>query len=168
MRLQLCAVVAACLPGITAHADERLTPITAPELRSVLNELEGDVVLVNFWATWCTSCLKEIPALQELETELADRGLRLVAVALDEPESMDELVRPFMEKWFPELRSYMSMEPDMDDMVSVIDRGWNEVLPTSYVIGRDGNVIQRIQGSYTKAEFAAATKAPLDEAPPQD
>ena len=89
----------------------------------------------------------------ELETELRESGFSLVAVSLDEPDSVDTLVRPFMDKWFPGFTSYLSIERDRDDMVSVVDSAWNEILPTSYLIARDGSVAERIQGKNSAEEF---------------
>ncbi|MEZ5564913.1 MAG: hypothetical protein R3F24_05085 [Gammaproteobacteria bacterium] len=61
-----------------------------------------------------------------------------------------------MRKWFPELRTLLRMSHDMDAMVSVVDRAWNEVLPTSYVLDRDGKVHARLQGGKDAAAFEAA------------
>ena len=156
MRLRLAGLLAATLFAMPGYAGEQLASVDAAGLRAALDEQRGQVVLVNFWATWCSPCLKEIPALMELEADLGGRGFTLIAVSLDEAASGDTLVKPFMEKHFPEFASYLSMESDMDDLVSVIDQGWNEVLPTSYLLNREGDVAERIQGSYTKEEFAAA------------
>jgi hypothetical protein len=52
--------------------------------------------------------------------------------------------------------TYLSVERDMDRMVSVVDPAWNEVLPTSYLLARDGTVAVRIQGGSSAEEFAAA------------
>ena len=49
----------------------------------------------------------------------------------------------------------MSDEPDMDTVVSVVDPAWNEILPTTYLIGRDGQVARRIQGRKSLEEFRA-------------
>lgn len=46
---------------------------------------DGRVILVNFWATWCTPCTEEMPMLRQLQQEYADRGLAVVGIALDEP-----------------------------------------------------------------------------------
>jgi thiol-disulfide isomerase/thioredoxin len=140
-----------------------LNPVTADEFRTVIAAERGNVVLVNFWATWCRPCLEEIPLLMELESELAAKGFSLIAVSLDDAASADELVKPFMEKWFPEFSSYQNLEYEMDKIVSVIDPAWNEILPTSYVLAADGTVAELIQGARTKAEFRASIEAALAE-----
>jgi len=155
MRQHFVAAAAASLLCTPAFSGEQLTIANAAELRTTLDALQGRVVLVNFWATWCSPCLKEIPMLLQLQAELADRDFSLIAVSLDEVESSETLVRPFMSKWFPGFSSYQSGERDMDDMVSVVDPAWNEVLPTTYLLTRDGNVAEIIQGANTAEEFTA-------------
>lgn len=115
-------------------------------------------MLVNFWATWCVPCLEEIPDLMALEAELGAEGFELVAVSVDDPAGLDTMIEPFIAKWFPEFESFLSLEPDMERIVNVIDPFWNEVLPTSYVLARDGTVAMRIQGGSSHAEFAAAVR----------
>jgi thiol-disulfide isomerase/thioredoxin len=142
-------------------ADELVTSIEASELAAELEARKGRVVLVNFWATWCRPCLDEIPDLQGLEADLGDSGFDLIAVSLDDAWSLETIVKPFLEKWFPTFSTYLSVENDMDTMVSVIDPAWNEVLPTSYVLGRDGEIAARIQGGSSAAEFAAIIRPEL-------
>jgi thiol-disulfide isomerase/thioredoxin len=149
--------------GAAAQAAGRLTPIDAQEFRAVLAGQRGQVVLVNFWATWCRPCLREIPELTALADKYHARGLRLVPVSLDEPGDLNGIVRPFLDKWFPRFRSYARLTPDMDGMVSVVDPAWNELLPTSYLIDRTGKVRARIQGGKPGAEFETAVLSVLDE-----
>ncbi len=136
------------------NASERLVPLDAAGLESIIIKEQNNIVLINFWATWCRPCLEEIPILMKLEKELKESGFRLVSVSLDEPESADILVNPFIQKWFPGFSSYLSFERDMDSMVSVVDAAWNEILPTSYLLNKNGTMVHRIQGSYSSEEFS--------------
>jgi thiol-disulfide isomerase/thioredoxin len=130
-------------------------------LTRLMSEFRGEVVLVNLWATWCRPCLKEIPELMHLEAEYADRGFRLLAISLDEPDAWSVMVEPFRDKWFPDWKTYIRNTDDMDSLVSVIDPAWNEILPTSYLVGRDGNVAEVIWGGKSYEEFEAALKKVL-------
>jgi len=98
----------------------------------------------------------------ELESELHEQGFDLVAISLDDPSGQHTLVEPFLNKWFPAFSTFLSVESNMDSMVSVIDPFWDEVLPTSYVFARDGSMAKKIQGGASADEFAAAIRPLLD------
>ena len=143
-----------------------LTPVNAEMLHDYLQAVQKEgntAVLVNFWATWCAPCREEIPISMNLEEKYGGQGFRLVAVSLDEAESIDTVVRPFMTRWFPGFTILYSVEYEMDDMVSVVDNAWNEVLPTSYLYSRDGTLSERLQGKYTAAEFGSRIVALLQD-----
>jgi thiol-disulfide isomerase/thioredoxin len=149
----LCAVL---LAGPLVASDQSLVAATPAELRAALDARRGRIILVNFWATWCRPCLKELPDLLALEKQYASRGLELLAVSLDEPGDQEAVVRPFLLRWFPSLRTLIRSSPDMDSMVSILDPAWNEVLPTSYLVDRNGRVVSRLQGGKSAAEFEVA------------
>lgn len=140
----------------------RITPITATEFSDVLAEHSGSVVLINFWASWCVPCLREIPELVELAERYHDRGLTLVPFSLDDPGDLEPIVLPFLNQRFPDFTSYARVDLEMDTVVSVVDDAWNEILPTSYVLDRDGNVAELIQGGKAIEDFEAAVLPLLD------
>jgi len=141
----------------------RLTSVSSTQLAEVLADKTGKVLLVNFWASWCSPCLKEIPALVELAERYRDQGFELVPVSLDDPGDIEVIVVPFLNRWFPDFSSYTRLDFDMDTVVSVVDPVWNEILPTSYVIDRDGKVVEMLQGGKHRDEFAAAILPLLDD-----
>ncbi len=149
-------VVSSKTASATASTNDAVAAIgllTASQLEQRLAAERGNLVLLNLWATWCTPCLREIPDLVTLEREFGPRGLVVIGVAMDEPSELESRVRPFHAKHFPEFRSYLRGEPDMDALASAVDPAWNELLPTTYLIGRDGKVLGRIQGKRTLAQF---------------
>lgn len=150
-------------PAAKAAAPAAMPLLSAKELRALLDANRGRVVLINFWATFCAPCIKEIPELVRLERELGPRGLTLVGVALDEPADRTTRVEPFRAKYFPDFPTWLRSEADMDALVSAVDPAWNEILPTSYIIGRDGKVVRRIQGGKSYEAFREAVLPALGE-----
>lgn len=152
---QSSAAITTTAPGPSA------APLSARGLKDLLTAQRGKVVLLNLWGTWCVPCLREIPDLVALESELAPRGMVLLGVAMDESNTIQSTVEPFRLKYFPRFRTWVRSDPDMDTLVSVVDPAWNEILPTSYVIGRDGKVVKKIQGKKSREEFRALLEAAL-------
>ena len=94
-----------------------------------LSEYRGKVVLLNFWATWCTPCREEMPSMASLEHSLEGRPFAVLAVNVGEGASAARGCGEKMALRFPLL-----LDRDMKTT-----RAWGaRVLPASYVIGRDG------------------------------
>jgi len=157
--LGLALLGAGSLSGV-ADAAGQIRLATAEEFSASLGKLRGKPVVLNLWGTWCAPCLKEIPDLMQLQREFADRGVELVAVAMDDPADL-AMVDGFRKRFFPEFDSYIRNEPDMDTLVSVVDPAWNELLPTTYLIGKDGKVVKRVQGKKSIEDFRSEIRALL-------
>jgi len=153
------AGTAATAADAAAEAPARL--VTPDALRAELAALRGRVVLLNVWATWCTPCLKEIPDLVAVGQALRDDGLVVLGLSVDEAADLPR-VEEFRDRHFPGFRTLVRDAPDMDAVVGVVDAAWNEVVPTTYVIGRDGAVLERVQGRKSREAFEATARAALE------
>jgi peroxiredoxin len=102
-----------------------------------LASLRGQVVLLNFWATWCEPCEREMPAIQRLHERLAPEGLRLVAVSVDDDQEAIDRFRERFRLTFPIL-----WDPDK----RVANTYQTYRYPETLLIGRDGVVIERYVG----------------------
>lgn len=141
------------------HAGEDAAAVTAlPELKIAtldganfdLSAERGHWVVLNFWATWCAPCLKEIPDLSAFDAERDD--VRVIGLAYEEIEPED--MRAFMQE---HPIGYPVAIVDVYDPPKAFDppRG----LPMTYLIGPDGAVAKKFLGPVTSKELAAAIVA---------
>lgn len=121
-------------------APEQVEPISAEEFVQLLEHLEGDVVLINLWATWCVPCVQELPDLNLLQERYGDRGLRVIGVSFDDLEGLDEKVRPFFAQRAPALISYLQTEEDDYAFVEPLIEDWLGAMPTTIFVDHQGEV----------------------------
>ena len=122
-------------PGFSLPEVDRETG--APGAERSLASLSGRVVLVNFWATWCEPCEREMPAMERLYRAIPRSDFELLAVAIDE-EADD--VREFLERYdlsFPILL-------DLDQSVYADYQTMG--VPESLLVDRDGRIVERYVG----------------------
>ncbi|MGE0129062.1 MAG: redoxin family protein [Blastocatellales bacterium] len=145
-------------PGAAAtspQTPERLPSFTVADLNGQEISpatLKGKVALIDFWATWCPPCRKEIPHFNQLYAEYRNRGLFVVGLALDEKAV--------------EVRNFMRRQP-IDYPVALatpeLQRqfGGIEVYPTAFLIDREGRIIKKYLGYIYPDEFSQDVKALL-------
>jgi cytochrome c-type biogenesis protein len=121
-----------------------------------LNELKGQVVLLNFWATYCIPCREEIPALNSLQHDLAAKGLKVVGASLDDSVEGVNSYQKDVKITF----EYEVLIGGSDAKVKFEQ----SVLPTTYLIDRDGRIRQKIIGARDRATWEAVVIPLLDEA----
>lgn len=112
---------------------------TPPRTRS-LDDYRGQVVLLNIWATWCAPCREEMPSMERLYRAYGPRGLRIVAVSIDDSAST-EAIRKFVR----ELGLTFEI---LHDPAGDIQRTYQTTgVPESVVIGRDGIIRKKLIGA---------------------
>ncbi len=116
--------------------------------RYALPELRGKVVLLNFWATWCASCVEELPTLERLYREYKKDGLIVLSVS-DEKRELLERFLADKKYTFPILLD-VNRKARTDFLV--------ESLPDTIVFDRNGRLIPHANGARTEAQFRAMLK----------
>lgn len=110
-----------------------------------MQSLRGKVVMVNFWATSCTTCIKEMPEMVQTYNKYKDKGLDFVAVAMsyDPPNYVLNYARTRQLPFTVALDTKGEVAKSFDDV---------KLTPTTYVIDKNGNIIKRYVG---EPDFAA-------------
>jgi len=121
-----------------------------------LKEYRGEVVILNFWATWCPPCREEIPDFVSLQEDLGDQGVQFVGVALERNPD-PQAVRDFAEKM------NINYPIGLGDGSISQKYGGIRGLPTTFVIGPEGEIRGRIPGRTTEERLRPALEQLLAE-----
>jgi len=101
---------------------------------------KGDIILINFWATWCNDCIKEMPEFEKLHQNYKDKGLSIFAIALDKQG------RPAVETFLKKENLSLSY-PILLDPEGEISRAYRVAwVPVSIIVGRNGKIMETILG----------------------
>jgi cytochrome c biogenesis protein CcmG, thiol:disulfide interchange protein DsbE len=135
-------------PGSEPAPDFMVETLNGETVR--LSDLRGQVVLVNFWATWCPPCRIEMPGFERVWQDYADQGFVIVGL------SVDQGVRSDVVRWVEDrgLTFPIAFAPG----AVVRSYGGASVLPTSILIDREGRIAHRVQGYYAEPALRAAVR----------
>lgn len=163
--LAAAGVVAAGLGyGLGQHARSKLPAVAPgftfrlPDLNGhirTLSSFRGKVVLVNFWATWCPPCRKEIPLLIKAERRFAPKGAEIVGIAVDDPKA----VRAFSARFHINYPVLLGQSVSIELMKRAGDG--EGLLPYSVVFSREGRPIAARTGAFTRRSLQHVFKIAL-------
>ena len=150
-------------PQVTAAlgvggGDEALSVVAFEALDGTVftrDDLQGKVVLVNAWATWCGPCVIEMPGFQRVYDDYKDQGFLVLGVSRDHAEP--SVVSAFLER--KEITYPVAMAADVD-FGGITDV---TTLPTSYLIGKDGTIRHKVEGIYAGPALRMAVRRLLGE-----
>jgi peroxiredoxin len=110
-----------------------------------LKDLKGKVVMLNFWATWCPPCRKEMPDLESLYKQFASQGLLVLGVSDDDPEK----VREFVQKQGTTYPVLLDPGSRVNHLLHI------EGIPKTFVFDREGKIVSQSIDMRTKNQFLA-------------
>ena len=108
-----------------------------------LEQYQGKVVVVDFWASWCVPCRRSFPWMNDMQAKYGDQGLVVIAVNVDRE-------RAAAEEFLAEVPADFRIHYDNDGVVA--EAFGVEAMPSSYVIGRDGEIVARHLGFKVKKQ----------------
>ena len=115
-----------------------LNPLMGKKIK-LGNYLSNGPVLINFWATWCAPCIKEMPYLDQFEKKYKDKGFSVLAVSVDNQKSLSQ-VRSFIKT------KKFSFDIFLDPNMQIFKKLNGNLMPTNVLIDKSGKVVWRHYG----------------------
>src|SRR5688572_3462605 len=124
--------------ALMATAQEQAKIIKLPELQELITSKGDDIKVINFWATWCAPCVKEMPLFEKLGQERKDVKVTLVSMDLDlDPDPAK--VHKFVARKKLQSQVLILDEKDPNSYIEQIEKSWSGALPATIIInGKTG------------------------------
>ena len=137
-----------------AAGAQTLSPVHEGNYAATVAASKGKVVLVNFWATWCVPCRKEMPELAKMAARLEAKGFAFVSISGDDPEAEGQ-AKTFLQTSGVKGATYIRKAKDDDKFIGIVDPKWNGALPALFLYDRKGVKVKAWYGETSLAEVEA-------------
>ncbi|GAB3866892.1 hypothetical protein GCM10028824_08080 [Hymenobacter segetis] len=158
MRLIKILVLGGSLLCSASAFAQQITVIRFPELQKRLARPTDTTYVVNFWATWCAPCVKELPNFEQLRVANATKKVKILLVSLDYASQLDKKVKPFVKQRGLKSEVLLLNEPDPNEWISKVDVKWSGALPFTLIFNNKTKRRATFERELSAAELQAALK----------
>lgn len=106
-------------------------------LQPLLEVRNDTTYIINFWATWCIPCVKEIPYFQQIHDQYQHQAVKVVLVSLDFTKHIDTRLKPFILKHRLTPEVILLNEPDGNTWIDKVNPEWSGALPATLIFNRN-------------------------------
>ena len=139
------------LPAVLSAQDVGL--LTYGELEDRLSQKNDTTYIVNFWATWCAPCRKEIPFFDALQEKYSSRNVKVLLVSLDFRSQLESGVLPFVQGNRVQSEVLLLDEPDQASVINRVSPRWSGALPATLLVNASAGTRKFYEGSFTFEEL---------------
>ena len=123
-----------CTGNLSAQQQELKVFDVYENFETHVGEYAKSTVVINFWATYCGPCIKEIPYFDSLQQKYADHNVKVILVSLDFRHHIKERLVPFLDKYHLNSEVVVLADQDADSWVSRVSSDWDGGLPFTLVL----------------------------------
>ena len=105
--------------------------------RPLMERGDDAIYVLNFWATWCAPCVKELPAFEKLNAEYADKNVKVILVSLDFNTKVESALLPFIKRKNLESEVIHLISTDANDWLDQVSPEWSGAIPATLIYSRD-------------------------------
>jgi thiol-disulfide isomerase/thioredoxin len=102
-----------------------------------LENKNDSVYLINFWATWCSPCIEELPSIEKAGQKYSDKKLKIILVSLDMPEQIHSRLYPFLRKNKIKSDVILLDDPDQNRWINLVNKDWMGDIPFTIIYSKN-------------------------------
>ena len=102
-------------------------------LEKVLNKQDNKTYVVNFWATWCAPCVKELPYFERINKQYKDKNVEVVLVSLDFPKHFDTKLKNFINEKQLQAELYALNDMNSNYWIPKVNKDWSGAIPATLI-----------------------------------
>lgn len=107
------------------------------EFEYMLHFEDDKTYVVNFWATWCRPCIKELPYFEEMRENYKESGVEVILVSLDFPEKLESHVIPFIEKHKLQSKVVLLDDVNSNRWIPLVSEEWSGAIPATIIYNKN-------------------------------
>lgn len=130
-----------------------------PELENILSPKSDTTYVINFWATWCVPCVKELPYFDNLIAEFPGKKLKVILVSLDFKRQFETNLKPYLIKNQVKSEVLLIDEPDYNSWIDKVDKSWGGAIPATIIINSASGKRKFYEKDFTKDELNETVKS---------
>jgi thiol-disulfide isomerase/thioredoxin len=131
------AFLLCCILSCGQSNGQSLKEIGSDGLEALSSNINDTTYVVNFWATWCSPCVKEIGYFEELHREYASTNVKVFLVSLDFPNQIEKRVIPFLKEKDITAEVLLVTDLDYNSWIDRVDPTWSGSLPATLIYNRE-------------------------------
>lgn len=135
MKLVLIVTALFLISGVDSFAQE-FRKISREELIQIMNDPSDKLHVINFWATWCAPCVKELPEFQKTVNESNKNKVDFLFISLDFPSDAEKKLTPFLKKNNYSFNVALISDIDYNSWIDEVDPGWQGGIPATLFFNR--------------------------------
>lgn len=127
------AMVIVLLYACTGQTPEKVPQLSFEEFEPLLHKQNDTVYVINFWATWCKPCIKELPDFEKLNKNFSKQKVKVYLVSLDFPNKYEELLLPYIEKNNIKSQVIHLTDTDANKWIDKVSPLWSGSIPATVI-----------------------------------
>lgn len=130
---------------------EEIPVLDFEALEPLLHQKNDTTYIINFWATWCKPCVKELPAFEKINEKYADKKVKVILVSLDFPNQLETRLTPFIKKHDIQSKVVFLSDGNANTWIPKVSEKWSGSIPATIIYNKNSRTFH--EGSYTYAEL---------------